>query len=501
MLFKVRKVNYKPDNTVTNIAYLIEDNWNDWWEYKTMYDLHYVDNNGTIHYIGSVKIGEFSMESDQERPNLLPNFTDIGDNYFSLGQSSYYYENLNKLGASIREKLLRSLNDISLNHELLTESLEEHVTRRSLLRDISLTTIKNQFYRIANGGARLTDYDFSFSSSTKNITTPFELTFEVIPESNPPTNIHVIIGRNGVGKTHLIKNMIATLINRENKIEYGVFSPNNLFANIICVAFSAFDEFFSIADNIENTAIPYIYIGLPRSLDDKIQNHNRLELLTKEFVESAFICIHGAKYNLWKKAICILESDPIFKEANVSKLKNFTSEKFFKRRASSLFGKKLSSGHKIILLTITKLVENVEEKSLVFFDEPEGHLHPPLLSAFVRALSELLIDRNGVAIIATHSPVILQEVPKSCVWKLRRSGKEAIVERLDLESFGENVGTLTNEIFGLEVTNSGFHSLLQNKVKKQINYNNIVQSFNGELGMEARSILKSLIATYDEEDS
>lgn len=48
----------------------------------------------------------------------------------------------------------------------------------------------------------------------------------------------------------------------------------------------------------------------------------------------------------------------------------------------------------------------------MLIDEPEGHLHPPLLSAFVRALSELLVNRNGVAIIATHSPVVLQEVPR-----------------------------------------------------------------------------------------
>jgi predicted ATP-dependent endonuclease of OLD family len=68
----------------------------------------------------------------------------------------------------------------------------------------------------------------------------------------------------------------------------------------------------------------------------------------------------------------------------------------------SLFNK-LSSGHKVVLLTTTRLVETVEERTLVLLDEPEAHLHPPLLAAFVRALSDLLINRNGVAIIATPS--------------------------------------------------------------------------------------------------
>jgi len=116
---------------------------------------------------------------------------------------------------------------------------------------------------------------------------------------------------------------------------------------------------------------------------------------------------------------------------------------------------------KIVLLTITRLVEEVEERTLVLLDEPEAHLHPPLLSAFIRSLSNLLIDRNGVAIIATHPPVVLQEVPKSCVWNIRRSESEIKVERLEIESFGENVGILTREVFGLEVTQSGFHKLLK----------------------------------------
>ena len=79
----------------------------------------------------------------------------------------------------------------------------------------------------------------------------------------------------------------------------------------------------------------------------------------------------------------------------------------------------MSSGHKIILLTVVNLVNFVEEKTLVIMDEPEEHLHPPLVSAFIRALSELMSYRNGVAIIATHSPVIVQEVPRRCVWKIR----------------------------------------------------------------------------------
>jgi len=161
---------------------------------------------------------------------------------------------------------------------------------------------------------------------------------------------------------------------------------------------------------------------------------------------------------------------------------------------------RLSSGHKIVLLTITRLVETVAERTLVLLDEPEAHLHPPLLSAFIRALSDLLIDRNGVAIIATHSPVVVQEVPKRCVWKVRRSGTVSVAERPDIETFGESVGVLTREIFGLEVAESGFHRLLNENVAGAQSYEQIVTRFNGELGGEAKGIIRGLIADRDQGD-
>jgi predicted ATP-dependent endonuclease of OLD family len=147
------------------------------------------------------------------------------------------------------------------------------------------------------------------------------------------------------------------------------------------------------------------------------------------------------------------------------------------------------------LLTITRLVETVEERTLVLLDEPEEHLHPPLLSAFVRALSDLLFDRNGVAIVATHSPIVLQEVPKSCVWKLRRSGVEAIIERPEIETFGENVGVLTREVFGLEVTQSGFHKMIEDALGVQAEYERVLSRFDNQLGGEGRAIARALAAS------
>ena len=509
MLFEVKDKGFLPNSEPRNVAYLVLDYWNDWWEYETMYDLLYVKDDGTNECIGSVKIAEIPMEKDQKRPSLPDQFEQLDEKFFSLGQTDYYYEKLKNISDQVRIEILTGLNDMAFNLKIFDQMKSRYITTKSIMRDISATTVTRQFKRIADGGDRLTEYHFSYRAPKDEKATcePMELTFEVTPESNPPSNIHVIIGRNGVGKTRLVKNMIRSLINKEDTSVVGEFSENatsnKLFANIVCVAFSAFDEFSSISSQkeTEQRIFPYIYVGLPQVTIDKEKNIvvDRIDLLTKQFVESAFVCVYGAKYTLWEKTIAILDSDPNFRESEIRNIKSFKPDEF-KEKAGNIF-ELLSSGHKIILLTITKLVQTVEEKTLVFLDEPEGHLHPPLVAAFVRALSELLIVRNGVAIIATHSPVVLQEVPYSCVWKLRRIGREAFAERLEIESFGENIGALTSEVFGYEVTDSGFHKLLKDAVEKYGDYNRIISRFHGELGMEARGILKALLAIKEQEEA
>lgn len=229
--------------------------------------------------------------------------------------------------------------------------------------------------------------------------------------------------------------------------------------------------------------------------------------LSDEFASSFVRILSNKNIEQYKNLISQLESDPIFKELNIREVIRQTVEVIMefkkddkdtsqglKQPAIDLF-RKLSSGHAIILLTITKIFEKIEEKALILLDEPESHLHPPLLSSFMRALSDLLIKKNAVAIIATHSPVVLQEVPKSCVWRLSRFGLEAKAERFDIETFGETIGTLTKEIFGLEVNKSGFYAMLDNSIKKEngASYDSIMEEYDNQLGSEARLLIRALL--------
>lgn len=70
-------------------------------------------------------------------------------------------------------------------------------------------------------------------------------------------------------------------------------------------------------------------------------------------------------------------------------------------------------------------------------------------------------------------------------------------DRPQIETFGENVGSLTREVFGLEVTQSGFHALLQRAVADGGSYEAIVASYSDQLGQEGRGMLRAMVANRD----
>lgn len=505
-------------NYCGDTLYLRRDSWDDY-SFRTTFNVSYCKNIGDVISIGQVKIGTQGMEIRKTKTSdsihiiepaiifdIMPKkFSRLDDTYFSLGQDESYYANISALGDGKRVEILTSLQDVAFNLDHFRKVRAERVMEVSLLRSISPNSVREQLHRIAIGGARLTRYNFSYTvHSDDGGQIASQLSFEVDPKSNPSTNIHVLIGRNGTGKTTLIKNMIQSIRCHDNahgSFDYakiGRISNPAKFSNVICVAFSPFDDFSEI--DIQEAEIPYSYIGLNKQGGDLFQS------IEKQFLESFLNCMmNERKRLLWIKAIEILKSDNTFYEialesivSNISLSENTDA---FSRidRIKELFSK-LSSGHKVVLLIVTCCVDKIVEKSIIFMDEPENHLHPPLLSALIRALSDLLVDRNGVAIISTHSPVVLQEVPNSCVYSIRRLDQKLIAERLPIKTFGASIGSLTNEVFGLEVTNSGYHKLISDAVKTLNDYEQISDEFDNQLGNEAVMLLRTLLALRKTEE-
>jgi predicted ATPase len=496
----------RPPAGARNQVFLEYNGWNDY-GWNTLWNVHLVDEDGERHRASSVRIGKFGLTDSQRVDLPSDEFDALGDEYFCLGSDDSFYSTVAALGDDYRVAVLKGLNDCAYDLEILERARGEPVMQEALLRSITIDTVRGQYHRIATGGVVLSPYEFSVSNpyvdSAGEIRSSIDLDFIVQPESQPRTNVHVVIGRNGIGKSVLLNNIANALVRpgdpRNGSIQFREQSDSRLtqqFSRVVSVAFSAFDEFEPLLPGEASGNLTFDYIGLKISDDeDEVGAPVRLKdnlALEQEFAESVQECLLGARRARWHHALEVLESDPMFSEAEIATLTDIGDRRQIERTARSKF-RQLSSGHKVILLTITRLVETVEEATLVLLDEPEGHLHPPLLAAFIRALSDLLENRNGVAVIATHSPVVLQEVPASCVWKLRRSGWEVYAERPEIETFGENVGILTQEVFGLEVTASGFHRTLSEAAATGRSYQRLLEDFDHQLGGEARAILRALV--------
>ena len=160
MHFTVLPPRSSPPTGAISQAFLITDNWNDWWQYFTQYYLIYCDTRGDLQGIGHVKIGEFNMI--RGRPSLPEHFRCLDDNFFSLGQDDSYYEALNFLGEDLRDSILRGLRDVALDGDLFARALDEQVTGISLLRSVERATVEGQFRRLATGGSRLSRYNFVY---------------------------------------------------------------------------------------------------------------------------------------------------------------------------------------------------------------------------------------------------------------------------------------------------------------------------------------------------
>ncbi|WP_327207226.1 AAA family ATPase [[Kitasatospora] papulosa] len=485
-------------------CYLVPDGWNDY-GFLTLYELGIKRRGHRPQPVGQVRIGHVDMGSGNRgeelcrTEELLPReFDSLSPGFFSLGLRDTYYEALNTRDDDIKVAILTALHDVAYAYrtEVVDRISELLVFQKSLMRDVRHPRAElERLHLIARGRDRVVDFQWDYVPPLPGGSEyePPTLSFRASPTSLPPSNVHALIGRNGVGKTSMMRAMADGVASGDIEVTQLADRSAQITPNVVLVSFSAFDDLLHRTDDPAGFA----YIGLRDG--DELQRLKTREDLSDEFARSLATARIGARRSRWERILATLSyPESGFLDDYVGDLDALLSEGSdlrFKAAAVRLFAP-LSSGHKIALLTLTRLVQEVTERTVVFMDEPEAHLQPPLLSAFIRALSDFLSDVNGMAVVATHSPVVLQEVPRSCVYKLRRYGNVLTSERPLMETYGENISALTHEAFGLESAATGFYAALAKEVDEGRSYQEILEDFES-LGSEARGLLRVLTSRRD----
>jgi len=470
--------------------------WDDY-GFGTSFEVYALDEKDQMVFLGTTKIAKRGMVSkglfEPTVYTVLPSeFRRLSTDFFSVGQTPEFYEAvIKRYGAEGGPALLRELQDLALRPEDIDDSLNEEAVRISLFRTVSVGAVRGQFRRIALGGKTTEGFSFGYHIVSPSGHHSDNIRMVVRPEGRLSTNVHVVIGPNGSGKTTMLRNIRKAVVHRDHDRpgELGVdLSELSVFTGLVNVSFSAFDaEFATDLDEKQQPYLRFTDIGLnppevlSRSASGELES--RVPTQQERFATLVKGCLEARRDLLVESMKEICKSDLVLESLGIDQVDRMAEMDF----------ESLSSGHKIVLLTLMSLILYCEEKTLVLMDEPESHLHPPLLSSFTRVVASLMGERNGIAIIATHSPVILQEVPTGCAWRFWRSGDVGKVDPVTVPTFGENLGVLTREIFGLEIERSGFHKVLLEVAEKTGDFETALSLLGNDIGIEAKSILRSMV--------
>ena len=437
------------------------DSWNDY-GYETLYHVELYQSNAELSELGTVKIMKSDMSSDGvQATNLKSGKLSLDDSYCSLGQATSYYENLRaNLDDDDFKQYLSRLRDVVFDLERYERFKDHTVFQTSLVREGSARRALTDARDFILGRDASSQISFSFESSVGG--TQFETHFRFGDNDEIPSRINAIIGYNGVGKTQLMANLshVAwrdTTKRREIAQEHGRIIPESIpFGRVVAISYSAFDTF-----EMPTQTRQYAYRGLRHadlSAQGVASGDNRLksrEEILQELQEALERLKTEDRWQSLNVALAPMLREPSFQNSSLTL--------DFRASADSWVPvfKHLSTGHQISLNILVQLVAQLENKSLVLIDEPESHLHPPLLAALMKGISVALEETNSFAIIATHSPVVLQEISARYVQVLRRFGDITRVEIPQGETFGENVGILTRTVFNLDNAESDYQGILR----------------------------------------
>lgn len=352
----------------------------------------------------------------------------------------------------------------------------------------------------------------------------------------------MLVGRNGSGKSTLLSKIsrvaFASGADRRDSIlrKVGEFEPLGLgFPKIINISYSAFDSFQipgiyiqekeQILKDMGEAKGRYIFCGIRdirKELDSSINSMERdsrgklteeeilkdrqsftnlksIESLLEEVkVLVTFIKKRG-KLSILLKVFNILS-----KESSLYELVNNINSENIESKLPEMFINS-STGHKFVIHSITSIIAHADKRSLILFDEPETHLHPPLLAVLMSSIRYVLEKLDAFSIVATHSPVVVQETLSRHVKIIRRKGDITKVISPEIQSFGENLASITSHVFSLSTEVTDFHSELDevvNSLRSSINVPSdsvltkiIEDLFDGEVSMQARAYIMSLLVS------
>ena len=467
--------------------------WNDF-DYKTRYHLYYYkDRKETL--IGEVKIMKKDVVDTSE---VLPSqFYSLDDSYCSLGNDNEYYRNIAKIFPESAYIYLGELRDASLYTSVQKRFEDDYIFKKSLLRDnnseLALRMGRFLVYGRENDDT-IYSFEYSYTPKYNDNGTGTDLKFNFSHTRLPYKRIYTLIGENGVGKTTLMKNLIYDIVQDDRKSANRHFiGLPPLFSSVIAITYSPFDSYPLNDDKgLCNRIIEYEYCGLMKhefvlkDIKERVDDlSTSIELVlsrTTDFID-----------RLWQQMM-----EKVFSEERLESI--FSNPplgtKVDKDKLMTLY-QHCSSGETIYLESISAILSKIRLNSILLIDEPEQHLHPTGINMLMTTISEILERMKSFAIISTHSPYILREVPSSNVMVFHRFDNNLAVSPIGIETFGEDVSVISDMVFDNRSQNKIFESYIERVVKDEhYDYEKSIEALRNndiEPSLNTKMIIMTLI--------
>ncbi|MBA0191643.1 AAA family ATPase [Pectobacterium carotovorum] len=526
-----------------DVLSLSSNNWDDY-GYKTTLNARIYVNNQSVPFDFSIKllmenIDNTAVKLDELCKNGWDGVFPIPNaNYIALPSDIDFYKVLiSKIGEDATITLLNELRDagftFNVNHDRNSEALiEQEAFNTSLLRGSGSSKAFQDGYLIFNDIlSEIRDFQLNIIARDEHVLTiPFKFKSSLLPY-----DINVIIGPNGVGKSHCLKSLveywlqtgIGDLSVLKNK-KHVPFDERPNISKLVLVSYSPFEDFnLDMEDNNLQDKQTYQYFGFRQKREDgtigisrnlpALNSSNSLIDMVCDDEKYQFI---DGRLNKFETINDVLKS-AIDYEKCALKLKGSEQQAFFSQQTITINGEwfflgehisswvgnidslrdacnlndgviflknnqivPLSSGQRLFAYIVINVAASIRDNSLIVIDEPELFLHPTLEIEFVGLLKKILKPFRSKAILATHSLSITREVPSKCVHIFRHKDDELEIVPPPFETFGGNVQRISSYVFGDKSISKPFDEWLEMQLQDIKDPEKLIEMLNEEINEE-----------------
>lgn len=481
--------------SIRRIYVLRADDWDDF-GHQVQFHLSHVSAEGRETHFGRLKILQrvdagSSTATVKDTTGLPKTFPKLPPEFISLGQDDRFYQKLYTALGETAGNLLEALRDIAWSPGLAAPFEPTVAFRNALMRENAAHRARRFGRMWAEGQPIREQPDFTYACSLFG-QEPVSAEFPFESSDPIPGRIIGIIGRNAVGKTRFLASLAGDLAQISRASAEAVSDRDQrfpkgrpLFTRIVAISYSAFDRFKRPEHDNSSS---YVYCGIRNSKGGLSRAS-----LTKTYLDNQARIREQQNEGQWVDSM-----RSILDDLDEELAADLTAEINDSSRRAVAGLSLLSSGQSILAHFVTALLAWIQPNSLVLFDEPETHLHPNAVANLFMVLSDVLKTFDSYAVVATHSPVVIQEIPARRVLVFERHGDVTEARPLALESFGASISELTKHVFETNEVESLYRRTLR-KLARSETPEQVLARFESGLSLNAEAYLLAQYAKKADE--